>query len=96
MKNDLITEVDTISVLENDAKNNCSPLVGRLVVGDCSPLMGRLVILDDQVFLNSNAQELYTQEWNKLDFLRNKNNLSTYLAEPLRGDINKASVPTWL
>jgi len=49
MKNDLITELDTISVLENDAKNNCSPLVGRLVVGDCSPLMGRLVILDDQV-----------------------------------------------
>jgi hypothetical protein len=34
------------SVLENDAKNNCSPLVGRLVAGDCSPLVGRLVLCD--------------------------------------------------
>ncbi len=32
------------SVVENDAKNNCSPFVGRLVVGDCSPFVGQLVV----------------------------------------------------
>jgi hypothetical protein len=31
----------TNSVVENDAKNNCSPLVGRFVIGERSALVGR-------------------------------------------------------
>jgi hypothetical protein len=31
----------TNSVVENDAKNNCLPLVGRFVVGERSALVGR-------------------------------------------------------
>jgi hypothetical protein len=34
----------SVSVVENDAKNNCSPLVGLLVVGENSPLVGRFII----------------------------------------------------
>jgi len=34
------------SVVENDAKNNCSPLVGQFIVGDCSSLVGQFIVGD--------------------------------------------------
>ncbi len=33
-----------VSVVENDAKNNWSPLVGRFVVGERSRLVGRFIV----------------------------------------------------
>jgi len=33
-----------MSVVENDAKNNSSPLMGRFVVGESSPLVGQFVV----------------------------------------------------
>jgi hypothetical protein len=35
-----------MSVVENNAKNNCLPLVGRFIVSDSSPLVGRFIVGD--------------------------------------------------
>jgi hypothetical protein len=38
--------IQSVSVVEIDAKNNCSSLVGQLKVGDFKPLVGQLKVAD--------------------------------------------------